>query len=468
MTQTRQLFGTDGIRGVAGEFPLTPDSVYWIGRALAHDLVRVNTKARVLIGQDTRASSRWIADRFLEGLASVGVTTRSAGVITTPGVAFLARSQGFDAGVVISASHNPWTDNGIKIFSRDGYKLPDARELAIEKEIFALLQDSASAPAADSTSGSTSETSSLPGDESLRQAYVRWLAESVSSDLSRLRVVVDTANGAAAAEAPALFRAVRVNTTFLHSAPDGQNINDNCGALHPETVAHYVSENLASGASKARFDLGITFDGDADRALFCDAEGRVVNGDAVLLLAARAMQRRGTLANNTVVATTMSNMGLELALKRSGIRMLLANVGDKYVLEEMQRVGATLGGEQSGHILFRDGEATTGDGLLTALRVMEIMVRSGRSLADLVSDLKVFPQTIRNVRVREKAPFAQIPAVQAAITAAERELDGNGRVVVRYSGTEALARVMIEAESKEQIDRLAQSIVGSIQSALGL
>jgi phosphoglucosamine mutase len=456
MTQTRQLFGTDGIRGVAGEFPLTRDSVYWIGRAVGHDLVRVNTKARVLIGQDTRASSRWIADRFLEGLASVGVETRSAGVITTPGVAFLARSQGFDAGVVISASHNPWTDNGIKIFSGDGYKLPDARELAIEKEIFALLQADA-APGPDSIP----ELSSLPGEESLRHAYVHWLASGVSTDLSGLRVAVDCANGAATAEAPELFGARKIDTTFLHSAPDGQNINENCGALHPETVARFVADQPGS------FDVGVTFDGDADRALFCDANGRVVNGDAVLLLAARDMQSRGVLANATVVATTMSNMGLELALKRSGIRMLRANVGDKYVLEEMQRVGATLGGEQSGHILFRDGEASTGDGLLTALRVLEIMVRTGKPLADLVGDLKVFPQTIRNVRVREKAPFAQIPAVQAAITAAERELDGNGRVVVRYSGTEALARVMIEAESKEQIDRLAQSIVGSIQSALG-
>ena len=454
MTQTRQLFGTDGIRGVAGEFPLTRDSVYWIGRALGHDLARVNAKARVVIGQDTRVSSRWIADRFLQGLASVGVETRSAGVITTPGVAFLARSQGFDAGIVISASHNPWTDNGIKIFSGDGYKLPDARELAIEKEIFALLQADA-VPAPDSTP----EIATLPGEEGLRHAYVHWLAGAVSTDLSRLRVAVDCANGAAAAEAPELFGALKINTTFLHSAPDGENINENCGALHPETVARFVAEG--------RFDVGVTFDGDADRALFCDANGRVVNGDAVLLLAAREMQSRGTLANATVVATTMSNMGLELALKRSGIRMLRANVGDKYVLEEMQRVGATLGGEQSGHILFRDGEATTGDGLLTALRVLEIMVRTGKPLADLVGDLKVFPQTIRNVRVREKVPFARIPAVQAAITAAERELDGNGRVVVRYSGTEALARVMIEAESKEQIDRLAEAIVGSIQSALG-
>jgi len=465
MTQTRQLFGTDGIRGVAGEFPLTRDNVYWIGRALGHDLVRVNARARVVIGQDTRASSRWITDRFLQGLASVGVETRSAGVITTPGVAFLARSQGFNAGVVISASHNPWTDNGIKIFSGDGYKLPDARELAIEKEIFALLHADA-VPAPDSAP----EVSSLPGEEGLRHAYVRWLAGSVSTNLTRLRVAVDCANGAAAAEAPELFGALKINTTFLHSAPDGQNINENCGALHPEMVARFVAESLAAdvvGENRARFDVGVTFDGDADRALFCDANGRVVNGDAVLLLAAREMQSRGVLANATVVATTMSNMGLELALKRSGIRMLRADVGDKYVLEEMQRVGATLGGEQSGHILFRDGEATTGDGLLTALRVLETMVRTGKPLADLVGDLKVFPQTIRNVRVRQKTPFAEIPPVQAAIAEAERELDGNGRVVVRYSGTEALARVMIEAESKEQMERLAEAIVCSIRSELG-
>jgi phosphoglucosamine mutase len=457
MKQTRQLFGTDGIRGVAGEFPLTRDSVYWIGRALGHDLLRVNAKARVVIGQDTRVSSRWIADRFLQGLASVGVATRSAGVITTPGVAFLARSQGFDAGVVISASHNPWTDNGIKIFSGDGYKLPDARELAIEKEIFALLQ----ADAGPVPEESAQEMASVPGEEKLRQAYVRWLADGVSTDLRGLRVAVDCANGAATAEAPELFGALKLDATFLHSAPDGENINENCGALHPEMVAGFVA------GKPGRFDVGVTFDGDADRALFCDAQGRVVNGDAVLLVTARDMQLRGRLANATVVATTMSNMGLELALKRSGIQMLRANVGDKYVLEEMQRVGATLGGEQSGHILFRDGEATTGDGLLTALRVLEIVVLTGKPLADLVGDLKVFPQTIRNVRVRQKTPFAEIPTVQAAIAEAQRELDGRGRVVIRYSGTEALARVMIEAESKERMDRLAESIIEAIQSALG-
>ena len=453
---SRQLFGTDGIRGVAGEFPLTRESTYLIGRALGHDLIRGNAKARVVIGQDTRESSRWIADRVWQGLASVGVEVRSAGVITTPGVAHLARSQRFDAGVVISASHNPWTDNGIKVFSGDGYKLPDAHELAIEKEIFTLLQDSQAPPP-----DSIPPLSSLPGDAGLRQAYVRWLASNITTDLSRLRLVVDCANGAAAVEAPELFRALRIPATYLHSAPDGQNINEQCGALHPETVGRFVMEN------EGKFDLGVTFDGDADRALFSDAQGRVVNGDTVLLIAAREMQSGGSLANATVVATTMSNMGLELALKRSGIRMLRANVGDKYVLEEMQRVGATLGGEQSGHILFRDGDATTGDGLLTALRVMEIMVRSGKSLADLAGDLKIFPQTIRSVRVRERKPFAHIPAVQEAITAAERELDGNGRMVVRYSGTEALARVMIEAESKDQMERIADSLVAAIRRALG-
>ncbi len=295
MTQTRQLFGTDGIRGVAGEFPLTRDSTYLIGRALGHDLIRGNAKARVVIGQDTRESSRWIADRVWQGLASVGVRVSSAGVITTPGVAYLARSQRFDAGVVISASHNPWTDNGIKVFSGDGYKLPDAHELAIEKEIFALLQGS-QAPQPDSTP----PLSSLPGDAGLRQAYVGWLVSNITTDVRQLRVAVDCAHGAAAAEAPELFRALGVQATFLHSAPDGQNINEQCGALHPETVARFVIEN------KGQYDLGVTFDGDADRALFSDAEGRVVNGDAVLLIAAREMQSSGSLSNNTVVATTMS------------------------------------------------------------------------------------------------------------------------------------------------------------------
>ena len=441
---------------MAGEFPLTLESTYLIGRALGHDLIRSNPSAAVVIGQDTRESSAWIADRVALGLVSTGVEVHSAGVITTPGVAYLARSREYAAGVVISASHNPWTDNGIKVFSGDGYKLPDAHEFAIEQEIFALLQN----PEAHAEP-TVQPASSLPGEARLRRAYIEGLATNVHADLSRLRLVVDCANGAATAEAPELFRACGVQATFLSAAPDGKNINENCGALHPETVARAVA------GKKGQFDLGVTFDGDADRALFSDASGRVVNGDGVLLLAARDMLGRGVLAGSTVVATTMSNMGLEIALRNAGIRMLRANVGDKYVLEEMLKSGATLGGEQSGHVIFRDGEATTGDGLLTALRVMEIMARMGRSLAELIADLKVFPQTIQNVRVREKVPFAQVPEVQRAIASAERELDGNGRVVVRYSGTEALARVMVEAEEEEKMKHIAGNIANSIKRALG-
>jgi phosphoglucosamine mutase len=457
MTDQRQLFGTDGIRGVAGEFPLTKQSTYLIGRALGHDLIRATPKAQAVIGQDTRESSRWIADRVSEGLAAVGVDVHSAGVITTPGVAYLARSRNMAAGVVISASHNPWTDNGIKVFSGDGFKLTDARELAIEKEIFSLLQN----PAAADDTAVRVPGPSLPGEAGLRHAYIKSLASSVSSELSKLRVLVDCANGAATAEAPELFRSLGVQATFIHISPDGKNINESCGALHPDTLGKMVAD------SKGEFDLGVTFDGDADRALFCDAAGRVINGDGVLLAAARDLRAHGQLKNDTVVSTTMSNMGLEIALKNSGIKMLRANVGDKYVLEEMLKTGATLGGEQSGHIIFRDGDSTTGDGLLTALRLMDIIVRSGKPLAELIADLKVFPQKIQNIRVREKTPFAQIPAVQAAIEAAERDLNGNGRVVVRYSGTEALARVMVEAESQEKMQSLTAAIAAEIQKALG-
>jgi phosphoglucosamine mutase len=456
--QTRQLFGTDGIRGVAGDFPLTRQSTYLIGRALGHDLLRAVRNAKAVIGQDTRESSRWIADRIAEGLSAVGVDVLSAGVITTPGVAYLARSRGLAAGVVTSASHNPWTDNGIKVFSGDGFKLSDERELAIEREIFAQLQNP---NAADDTALKVAGPS-LPGDAELRQAYIKALVASVSSNLSQLRVLVDCANGAAAAEAPELFRELGLNATFIHVSPNGRNINDGCGALYPQTLGKMVA------ASSGNFDLGVTFDGDADRALFCDSTGRVVNGDGVLLAAARDLLAQNKLTGELVVSTTMSNMGLEIALKKSGIHMLRANVGDKYVLEEMLKTGAILGGEQSGHIIFRDGDATTGDGLLTAIRLMDIMVRSGKSLAELVGDLKIFPQKIQNVRVREKIPFAQLPEIQRAIQAAERELSGNGRVVVRYSGTEALARVMVEAESEERMQALTAQLASEIQKALGV
>jgi len=455
----RKLFGTDGIRGVAGQYPLDRKTTTIIGQALGHYLIQKNKRAQVVIGEDTRESSRWIAECVAAGLAHSGVPAKNAGVITTPGVAFLARTQAFDAGIVISASHNPWTDNGIKIFGHDGYKLSDSAELEIEGEIFALIEKpSPAAPIA----------SALQDAAGLHTSYVDWLKQQVNlrqinrkmhEKTRRMKVVFDSANGAASQIATEVFGAAGCDAIFIHHTPDGRNINEGCGALHPELVAREVLEENA--------ELGVTFDGDADRSLFADHHGNVVNGDAVLLLTARHMQSQGKLTGNVVVATTMSNMGLEIALQRAGIQMLRAPVGDKYVLEEMLRSGAVLGGEQSGHIIFRDGDATTGDGLLTALRVIEIIANSGKTLAELVADLKVFPQTIKNVRVREKKPFSEVPEVARSIAQAESDLQGNGRVVVRYSGTEALARVMVEAESEEKMKKWTDAIATALQTALG-
>ena len=443
----RKLFGTDGIRGVAGEYPLDAKTVRAIGHALADHLP--GGPKRVVIGQDTRESSEWIADMLAAGMLEAGAHPESAGVITTPGVAYLARTQGFSAGVVVSASHNPWRDNGIKVFGGDGYKLSDQTELGIEKEIFALLESAV-------TDGGAGKFS-LPGNAGLQAAYEAGLSHPIAG-AKQFTAVVDCANGAAGAIAPEVFKRCGLRAEFTHSAPNGRNINENCGALHPEVVGKEVVVRQA--------DLGICFDGDADRALFTDSGGKVVDGDAVLLLLAQDLKQRGELANDTVVATTMSNMGLEIALRESGIKMLRAPVGDKYVLEEMKKSGAVVGGEQSGHIILAR-ESTTGDGLLTALHVLEIITRSGKPLADLVAGLKVFPQTIKNVRVREKRPLDQIPEVQAAIRCAERELDGSGRVNVRYSGTEALARVMVEAETKDAVERHATAIAQALEKMLG-
>lgn len=442
----RKLFGTDGIRGVAGEYPLDRKTIFAIGRAVGHHLPA--GPRRVVIGQDTRESSSWIVAVLAGGLADSGVQVESAGVITTPGIAFLTHTHEFSAGIVISASHNPWQDNGIKLFGHDGYKLPDSTELEIETEIFALLNAAESAEIHEKP---------LVANHGLHADYVNWLSHEVSG-LGHIRAVVDCANGAASAIAPEVFKQVGIDARYTHSSPDGRNINEHCGALHPEVVSREVVSVKA--------DIGICFDGDADRALFSDHQGNVVNGDAIMLLLARELKQRGELAQDTVVATTMSNMGLEIALRESGINMLRAPVGDKYVLEEMQKSGAVLGGEQSGHIIL-SREATTGDGLLTALRVLEIVSRSGKPLRELVAGLKVFPQTIKNVKVREKLPLDQIPEVSAAIQKATKELNGNGRVNVRYSGTETLARVMVEAATEEAVHRIAGEIAGAIQKAIG-
>jgi phosphoglucosamine mutase len=451
----KKLFGTDGIRGVAGQCPLDPATIHAVGLALAHHL---GNSPRVVIGQDTRESSDWIAAALTAGLTAGGATVESAGVITTPAVAFLARAHSFAAGIVISASHNPWQDNGIKLFGPDGYKLPDSTELAIEAEIFRRLESSTN------NGERTTDTVPLQVNEADRAEYIRFLLAAVPDlSLDGRCIVIDCANGAASASAPQLFAELNANgggtVVLSHASPNGRNINENCGALHPAIVAAEVVKHKAS--------MGITFDGDADRALFADENGTVVNGDAVLLLAARDLAERGILTNSIVVATTMSNMGLEAALKRSSIKMLRAPVGDKYVLEQMLSTGAALGGEQSGHIIF-SGRSTTGDGLLTALLLLDIVHRSGKTLAELTADLKTFPQVIVNVHVREKRPLDQIPAVAAAIADAELALADSGRVVIRYSGTESLARVMIEAESEPLMHHHATAIAKAIRAELGV
>ncbi len=448
----RKLFGTDGIRAVAGVAPLDPTTVYAIGIALGHSLKAMFAKPRVLLGMDTRESGNWIAAAVAAGLEHSNAEVISADVVTTPAIAHLTRKHGYAAGVVISASHNPWQDNGIKIFGSDGYKLADATELRMEDEIFRHLEGVV-----------TPDFAALQPpriDPQLRREYEEFLLAAVPGlNLAGLKLVVDCANGAASAIASELFSSLGGDVQLTHVTPNGRNINDQCGALHPQVVA---AETKASGAA-----MGITFDGDADRALFADANGNVVNGDAVLLLSARDLQQKDQLTGNLVVATTMSNMGLEAALKRSGIRMLRAPVGDKYVLELMQQQNAALGGEQSGHILFPH-LATTGDGLLTALVVLDLVQRSGKPLHELCGDLKVFPQVIVNVRVKEKRPLESIATVAATIHAAEEELKDTGRVVIRYSGTEALARVMIEAESEEAMRRHADAIAGAIRNELGV
>jgi phosphoglucosamine mutase len=447
---TRKLFGTDGIRGIAGKPPLDSTTVFAAGLALGHSLHKTIPAARVLLGRDTRESGPWIAATFAAGLRDAGTQVESAGIVPTPAVAFLARTHGFHAGVVISASHNPWHDNGIKLFGGDGFKLPDAVELGIEDEILHHAARIQAPP----------EPTPITDNAALQADYIQFLLDAVPGlSLKGLRIVADCANGAASAIAPELFRRLGGNVTLLNIEPDGRNINEGCGALHPQWVA---AEAESRGAS-----MGLTFDGDADRCMLAGAHNNVINGDAILLMAARDLKARALLTGDIVVATTMSNMGLEAALKRSGIRMLRASVGDRYVLEQMQQHNAALGGEQSGHILFPH-LATTGDGLLTALVILDLIARSGKSIDELTADLKVYPQVIINVKVREKKPLELIPSVAVTIRAAEEELKDSGRVVIRYSGTEPLARVMIEAENEEAMRHHADEIAGAIHFALGV
>lgn len=443
----KQLFGTDGIRGIPGEFPLDDPTLYRAGHALGAYLRRTEAKPRVLIGMDTRESGPHITAEMAAGLAATGVEIASAGVITTPGVACVVRLKGFSTGIVISASHNPYHDNGVKLFSAQGMKLSDQIEEQLENEI--LHGEISVRPEA-----------YVKADASLDEAYLDFLRARIlpGSRLGGMKIVLDCANGAAYKLGPQLFRSLGADVISMNDQPDGRNINAGCGSLHPENLQKRV---VAEGAA-----MGVAFDGDADRALFVSASGKFVDGDGVLLAAARYLKSVGQLKGNHVVSTTMANLGLEHALRAEGLSLARVPVGDRYVLEEMLRTGCNLGGEQSGHIIFLE-DVTTGDGLLTALK-MACLVSMRGPLDELIAGLKVYPQTILNVKVRSKPPLESLPEVARTLQEAVSALRDSGRVVLRYSGTEPKARVMVEAERPEDVERWAASIASAIQTAIGL
>ena len=444
----KELFGTDGIRGVPGTPPLDDATLYATGRSLGAYLQREHSSARVLIGMDTRESGPHIADLLAAGLAKTGASVAFAGVITTPGVACLVRQSDFQAGVVISASHNPFQDNGVKLFSHAGMKFPDAVEEELEAGIFKLRGEPA-----------PSNAPPLVPDESLDAQYLAFLQGRAlpGAKLTGFRIVLDCANGAAYKLGPAIFRSLGANVVAMGIDPDGRNINAGCGSLYLDGLQKRVV------AEKAK--LGIAFDGDADRALFVCETGRIVNGDGVLLAAARYLKSIGKLAGDRVVATSMSNLGLERVLARENISLARANVGDRYVLEEMLRSGNVLGGEQSGHIIFLD-DSPAGDGLLTAVKIASLVSMRGK-IESLVEGLKDYPQVIVNVKVKSKPPLESLPDVSRALAEAQSALGENGRVVLRYSGTESLARVMVEAEHDADVQRFSQSLANALRSSIG-
>lgn len=442
-----RLFGTDGIRGRAGEPPLDRSTVRRIGAALVRAR-RGGAPLRLLVGRDTRESGTWVEQELVAGAAGEGALVSSVGVVPTPAVAYLTRAAGFDMGVMISASHNPFEDNGIKVFSGRGEKFGEDAE----REVEAILAEK--------------EWQSAHGDAAperrpdLPELYLTHLQDVVRDVLpfAGVSVAVDCANGATSTVAPALFRSLGLTVSLMGNEPDGRNINLECGSTHPEALARFVVERGCQ--------LGVAFDGDGDRAVFVDHRGRIVNGDAVLYLCARQLRSEGRLRGSAIVATVMSNIGLELALRAEGIDVVRCAVGDKYVMEEMAARGLSLGGEQSGHIIFSD-YLFTGDGLCTALNVLRTMALTGRPLADLASGLVTYPQVLLNVRVRERVDLRGIPQVADAMARVESNLAGEGRLLVRYSGTEPLLRIMIEGRDETRIREWAEEIAGAARAVLG-
>lgn len=444
----KKLFGTDGIRAVAGEFPLDPESIYALGRALVELLRGETLEPKVLIGRDTRESGTWIERTLVQGVRDAQGEEVSAGVIPTSAISYLTKKHTFAAGIVISASHNPYQDNGIKIFSSEGHKISDAWEARLESEILATK------------SPFKKKRIGLRPERSYLEEYKDFLKRQL--DHVRLprkfKVVLDCSNGASSRVAPAVLQDLGFEVVSLSRSPNGKNINDGCGSLYPEKLARAVV--------RVKGDIGIAYDGDADRALWVDENGRILNGDHTLFVTAGFMKDKGRLNSDTIVATTMSNMGLEDALGGMGLRLVRTKVGDKYVLEKMIDIRANLGGEQSGHTIFLD-DCPTGDGILTSLKMLEVLALRNLPLSKLLEGLREYPQLLLNVPVAKKVEFKKIPEIQQAIERAERELRRRGRLNVRYSGTELLARIMVEGEDRGQITRLGRGIANAIAKRLG-
>jgi phosphoglucosamine mutase len=442
------LFGTDGVRGKAGQRPLDVTTVRRLGAALARTLRRGDAPVKFLAGRDTRESGTWIERELAYGVTTQGGVLTSAGIIPTPAVAYLTPRMGYTAGVVISASHNPFEDNGIKVFSGAGEKFTEV----LERQVEAIVADESMVV----PPGAVGEIEQID----YRPPYVGHLLEILPEQFrsTGLRIVVDCANGATTTVAPRVFNELGLESRCIGCEPDGRNINLGCGSTAPELLAKTV---VAGG-----YDLGIAYDGDGDRAIFIDARGRIVDGDAVMLMCAKQLKAEGRLKGDAIVATVMSNIGLEIALRDGGIGLVRCQVGDKYVMEEMMRRGLVLGGEQSGHIIFSD-YLFTGDGLATSLNVLRTMALTGRSVADLASDLTTYPQVLLNVRVHHKVDLETVPEVAAVIGRIESRLAGNGRLLVRYSGTEPLLRIMLEGQDQDEIRRWGQEIVDAVKEHVG-
>jgi phosphoglucosamine mutase len=444
----KKLFGTDGIRAAAGEYPLDFPSIHALGAALVGLLREEGLAPDILIGRDTRESGPWMEQALVQGIREAKGRPLCAGIVPTSAVSLLTMRHHFNAGIVISASHNPFHDNGIKIFSSGGTKISDAWEARLENVVLHA-----------ETGGARKPVGHQP-HRAFTAEYAEFLKGALGGGMfpRKLRIVLDCANGAAAAVAPGVLAEMGLDVATIACAPDGRNINHGCGSLHPQHVAKVVVE--------ARADIGIAYDGDADRALWADETGRVLNGDHTLYVLAQSMARRGTLRGTTVVATGMSNMGLETALRGVGLSLFRTKVGDKYVLEKMMELGANLGGEQSGHTILLD-ECPTGDGILTSLKMLQAMAETNRPLSALAAGLKEFPQLLLNVPVARKEDFRKIPEVAAAIDRAQAALEGHGRLEVRYSGTEPLARVMVEGDDLDAIQAYAHAIADAIHNSLG-